>query len=79
MLFLVIFFSACTDTESDIECINEGIKIPMPVKLVSGYNVHMSIDKYPKGEIIEHISVSINSGDVDAADAECIAKDILGE
>lgn len=50
----------------------------IPIKLNSGHSVSMTIDML-KGRAVEHISVSKCGETTDPADAEIIAKAVIGE
>jgi hypothetical protein len=62
-----------------IEAVEKGEIIPVtPLKLRSGYRVGMTFDEMD-GMVFEHISVSSQEGQTDPADAEIIAKAVIGE
>lgn len=50
-----------------------------PLILASGYKVSMTLDDAGTGRVIEHVSVYYPSGRTDPADAEIIARAVLGE
>jgi len=50
-----------------------------PLIIASGYKVSMTLDAAGTGMVIEHVSVYNPSGRTDPADAEIIAKAVLGE
>jgi len=50
-----------------------------PILMNNGYRVTLSIDRLRKDLELFHLSVSKSEGETDPADAEHIAKDILGE
>ncbi len=52
--------------------------MPPPIPLKSGYSVVMTIEIFPGTSEIEHVSV-IGKKDTDPAEAETIAKEILGD
>ncbi|MFH0904495.1 MAG: hypothetical protein V1854_04825 [Methanobacteriota archaeon] len=57
----------------------EGKIIPViPITLNSGYMISMTIDKLD-GRTAEHISISKQEGRTDPADAEVIARAVIGE
>ncbi len=60
--------------------IREGTMPPIPPSrpLKSGYSVVMTIEIFPGTSEIEHVSV-IGKNDTDPAEAETIAKEILGD
>lgn len=78
--------------EDEVKCIRDsavilnlhnvifGDTIPVPkfIVLLSGYGVGMSVDEYPTGEKVEHLSVSNYRGMTDPADAEIIARAVFG-
>ena len=55
------------------------IKVIKPALLNNGYMVGYSIEKLRSSLHIHHISVSNSKGKTDPADAEYIARDILGK
>ncbi len=66
---------------TDFHKILTGKEIPVPerITLESGYTIGMSIDEYPTGGTVEHLSVSRLGRKPDAADSEIIAKAVLGD
>lgn len=50
-----------------------------PLILASGYKVSMTMNDGGTGRVIEHVSVYDQAGRTDPADAEIIAKAVLGE
>ena len=50
-----------------------------PLIIASGYKVSMTMNDSGTNRIIEHVSVYNSSGRTDPADAEIIAKAVLGE
>ncbi len=57
----------------------EKIKIIKPTLLNNGYKVGYSIELLQPGLDVHHISVSNSKGVTDPAEAECIARDFLGD
>lgn len=58
----------------------KGTRIEVkPLILASGYKVSMTLNDAGTGRVIEHVSVYNPSGRTDPADAEIIAKAVLGE
>ncbi len=55
------------------------IKVIKPTLLDSGYKVGYSIEKPRETLDVHHLSVSNPKGITDPAEAECIARDFLGE
>ena len=65
--------------EMVMEYMAERKVIPVnPIILKSGYYISMTIDML-KGRAVEHISISKISETTDPADAEIIAKAVIGE
>lgn len=65
--------------EMVMEAVAEGKIIPIvPIKLNIGYLASMTIDKLD-GRTAEHLSISRQEGRTDPADAEIIAKSVIGE
>lgn len=55
------------------------IRVIKPVMLNNGYSVGYSIDHMRPNLDIHHISICNSKGATDPAEAECIAKDFLGD
>lgn len=62
-----------------IDALAKGKVVPVvPLKLKSGYQISMTLDKIPPFTA-EHISVYNPDGRTDPADAEIIARAVIGE
>ena len=65
--------------EMVMEALAEGKVVPVvPLHLKSGYMVSMTFDKLDS-RTAEHISVNNPDGSIDHADAEIIAKAVIGD
>jgi len=65
--------------EMVMEALAEGKVVPVvPLNLKSGYKVSMTIDKLDS-RTVEHLLISRQEGRTDPADAEIIARAVIGD